>query len=156
MENLTGFDDYINESKLQDDYRAFFSKLLDLYKIKSPAAFKSKPEESKNFYGEIAKGWSKGKGLTEYGKKLMHMEELVTEELQNTDETLNETFITFNDLVDAKDKQRYHEFIEKYNQLVKQYELGIGRYGNEISIIDVNTPNIIVLNSTDDLTINLD
>jgi hypothetical protein len=155
MENLTGYNDYINESKLQDDYRAFFSKLLDLYKIKSPAVFKSKPEESKKFYGEIAKGWTKGKGLTEYGKKLMDMEELVTEDLQNEEETLNEKVITINDLQD-EDEDRYRNFITEYNQLVSRYELGIGRYGDETAILDVYTNKVIILDDTDDLTINLD
>ena len=32
----------LNESKLQDDYREFFSKLLELYGVKSPLQFKNK------------------------------------------------------------------------------------------------------------------
>ena len=155
MENLTGYDDYINESKLQDDYRAFFSKLLDLYKIKSPSAFKSKPEKSKKFYGEIAKGWSKGKGLTKYGEKLMNMEELVTEELVTEDvESLGDSVLTIKDL-DDKDEDRYHNFVTEYNQLVNRFELGIGTTTNGVVILDINSSNILDINIDDDLTIDL-
>jgi hypothetical protein len=75
MKNLKSFNSFkINESKLQDDYRSFFSHLLELYGIKSPLQFKNKEEESKKFYADVSKGWSKGVGLTEYGKKLMGIE----------------------------------------------------------------------------------
>ena len=76
MENLTSYNEFVNESKLQNDYRDFFTKLLNLYGIKSPNEFKDKEELSKKFYKDVSEGWSKGNGLTEYGKKLMELDKL--------------------------------------------------------------------------------
>lgn len=58
------------ESKLQDDYREFFKHVLDLYEVKSPASIKDE-DCKKEFFNKIQKGWIKGEGLSEYGKKLM-------------------------------------------------------------------------------------
>ena len=66
----------VKESKLQNNYRDFFSKLLDLYGIKSPLEFKHKEELSIKFFADVEKGWAEGKGLTEYGKKLMKLDKL--------------------------------------------------------------------------------
>ena len=76
MKNITNFNDFLNESKLQNEYREFFTKLLKLYDVKSPLEFKGKEVLSKKFYKEIEKGWSKGNGLTQYGKKLMEIDKL--------------------------------------------------------------------------------
>jgi len=99
MKNIASFDNFLNESQLQDDYREFFSKLLKLYGVKSPAQFKGKEELAKKFYGDIAKGWSKGNGLTKYGKKIMESEEL---------EKVNE----------SKLQDNYRDF---FSQLLKLY-----------------------------------
>ena len=72
----TKFEDFLTESKLQEDYRDFFTKLLELYDIKSPAQLKGKEEIAKKFYKDITDGWSKGNGLTKYGKKLMEIDKL--------------------------------------------------------------------------------
>lgn len=71
MENLKSYDNFVNESKLQDDYRDFFSKLLKVYGVKSPAEFKSCPEEGEKFYEDIKKGWENGQGMTKYGKDII-------------------------------------------------------------------------------------
>jgi hypothetical protein len=76
MKNVSSFNDFLNESKLQNEYREFFSKLLKLYGVKSPLEFKGKEVLSKKFYKEVENGWSKGNGLTQYGKKLMEIEKL--------------------------------------------------------------------------------
>ena len=76
MKNISSFDTFLNESKLQDEYREFFTKLLKLYDVKSPAQLKSKEEIAKKFYKDITDGWSKGNGLTKYGKKLMEIDKL--------------------------------------------------------------------------------
>lgn len=76
MKNLSSFGDFVNESKLQNDYREFFTKLLKLYNVKSPIEFKGKEDVSKKFYKDVENGWSKGNGLTVYGKKLMEIEKL--------------------------------------------------------------------------------
>lgn len=76
MKNITSFDDFLNESQLQDEYRKFFTKLLELYGVKSPAQFKGKQEIAKKFYKDVAEGWSKGNGLTKYGKELMDADSL--------------------------------------------------------------------------------
>jgi hypothetical protein len=86
MNNITKYQDFVNESKLQDDYREFFKKLLSLYDVKSPAEFKSKPEKSEEFYADIKKGWSKGHGLTEHGKKLMELDSLDDKTKEEKDE----------------------------------------------------------------------
>lgn len=61
------------ESKLQDDYKEFFTHLLDLYKVKSPNSIKDE-DCKKEFFNKVNKGWVKGSGLSEYGKKLMDCE----------------------------------------------------------------------------------
>jgi hypothetical protein len=76
MKNISSYDDFLNESKLQEDYREFFSKLLKLYDVKSPLQFKGKDVLAKKFYKDVAEGWSKGNGLTQYGKKLMKIDKL--------------------------------------------------------------------------------
>lgn len=58
------------ESKLQDDYKEFFTHLLELYEVKSPNSIKDE-ERKKEFFNNVNKGWVKGNGLSEYGKKLM-------------------------------------------------------------------------------------
>lgn len=58
-------------SPLQKEYREFFSFLLNKYEVKSPKEFEKDKEKSEKFYADIEKGWVKGKGLSEYGKKLM-------------------------------------------------------------------------------------
>lgn len=72
----TKFEEFLNESKLQDDYREFFSHLLKLYGVSSPAEFKNKEELSKKFYADVEKGWNKGEGLSKYGQKLMVCDKL--------------------------------------------------------------------------------
>jgi len=72
----TRFNDFLNESKLQDDYREFFTHLLKLYNVTSPIQFKGKEELSKKFYDDIKKGWNKGEGLSQYGEKLMKCEDI--------------------------------------------------------------------------------
>jgi hypothetical protein len=99
MKNLTSFDNFLNESQLQNDYREFFSKLLNLYGIKSPAQFKGKEELAAKFYKDIEKGWSKGNGLTQYGKKLMEKDKL--------EESINESTLQNN----------YRDFFSKLLEL---------------------------------------
>jgi hypothetical protein len=70
------FNDFLNESKLQDDYRNFFTHLLKIYGITSPTQFKDKEELSKKFYADIEKGWNKGEGLTKYGEELMGCDDI--------------------------------------------------------------------------------
>ncbi len=65
------FNEFTNESKLQDGYREFFTSMLKVYGVKSPAEFKSTPEKGKKFYEDIKKGWSNGIGISDYGKKLL-------------------------------------------------------------------------------------
>ena len=76
MKNISDYNNFLNESKLQEDYRKFFTKLLNLYDVKSPLEFKGKEILSKKFYKDVEEGWSKGNGLTQYGKKLMEIEKL--------------------------------------------------------------------------------
>jgi hypothetical protein len=76
MKNITDYNNFLNESKLQNEYREFFKHLLTLYGVKSPAEFKNKEELSKKFYDDIEKGWNKGIGLSKYGEKLMKCDEL--------------------------------------------------------------------------------
>jgi len=71
MKNVNSFEQYVNESKLQEDYRDFFSKVLCLHGVKSPLEFKNSKDKAEKFYDDIKKGWSKGNGLTEYGKELI-------------------------------------------------------------------------------------
>lgn len=67
------YEEEMNESKLQDEYREFFKHLLDLYEVKSPASIKD-DDCKKEFFNKIQKGWIKGEGLSEYGKRLMDCE----------------------------------------------------------------------------------
>ena len=63
MRNLSTYDQFINESKLQNDYRDFFSKLLELYNVKSPSEFKDNEDIAKKFYDYFTAGeWVDSKG----------------------------------------------------------------------------------------------
>ena len=69
--NILKFKDFLFESKTQEEYREFFSKLLKYYGVKSPAEFQNKQELSSKFYSDIKKGWINGEGLSKYGKDLI-------------------------------------------------------------------------------------
>ena len=72
---MKNFNDFLNESQLQEDYREFFSMMLKYHGVKSPAEFQNNKELAKKFYDDIEKGWSKGNGVTEYGKDLLKKSE---------------------------------------------------------------------------------
>jgi hypothetical protein len=71
MKNIVSYDSFVNESKLQNDYREFFSNVLKVYGVKSPAEFKSDQELGKKFYADIKKGWNNGEGISKYGEDLL-------------------------------------------------------------------------------------
>ena len=71
MKNITSYNSFINESKLQNDYREFFSKMLEFYGVKSPAEFKNSKDVAEKFYSDIKKGWTNGEGISKYGKELI-------------------------------------------------------------------------------------
>jgi len=58
------FNETINEklSPLQEEYREYFKFILDCYDVKSPA--KLSDEKKKEFFDNINKYWTKGKGAT--------------------------------------------------------------------------------------------
>lgn len=58
------------EPKDKGDYKKWQNFLLKKYDVKSPFSISDKSERKK-FYTELKKGWDKGEGLSEYGKKLM-------------------------------------------------------------------------------------
>ena len=64
---ITKFEQYnesINEklSTLQKEYREYFKFILDCYDVKSPA--KLSEEKKKEFFDNVNKYWTKGKGAT--------------------------------------------------------------------------------------------
>lgn len=71
MKNLVSYNNFVNESKLQNDYRDFFSKMLEIYGVKSPAEFKDDKSKAEKFYEDIKKGWNNGEGISQYGKELI-------------------------------------------------------------------------------------
>ena len=92
MKHLKQYESFLNEKKkespLQKEYRKFFSHLLDLYGVKSPRSFGKDKAKAKEFYKEIEKGWSKGKGLTQYGKDLMIKKKLNEKNEEDTEYVL--------------------------------------------------------------------
>jgi len=78
MKTISDYNEFLNESKLQDDYRAFFLHMLELYGVKSPSSIKDE-KKKKEFFTEINKGWVKGQGLSKHGEKLMDCESLEDE-----------------------------------------------------------------------------
>lgn len=63
-ENVTENTDAINEalSKLQTEYREYFKHMLKCYDVSSPS--KLSDEKKKEFFDNIKKYWTKGKGCT--------------------------------------------------------------------------------------------
>jgi len=67
MKKILDFKQYnesINEklSPLQEEYREYFKCILDCYGVKSPA--KLSEEKKKEFFDNVNKYWTKGKGAT--------------------------------------------------------------------------------------------
>jgi hypothetical protein len=67
MEHLKLFEEFnadLNEelSDLQVEYRKYFKFMLDCYGVKSPS--KLPDEKKKEFFHNIKKYWTKGKGVT--------------------------------------------------------------------------------------------
>lgn len=58
------FNESINEklSPLQQEYREYFKFMLDCYDVKSPA--KLSDEKKKEFFDNVNKYWTKGKGAS--------------------------------------------------------------------------------------------
>ena len=58
------YNEDLNEklSNLQEEYREFFKFMLDCYEVKSPA--KLSDEKKKEFFNNIDKYWTKGKGAS--------------------------------------------------------------------------------------------
>ena len=64
IKNFKQYNEGINEklSALQEDYREYFKCILDCYDVKSPA--KLSDEKKKEFFDNVNKYWTKGKGAT--------------------------------------------------------------------------------------------
>ena len=64
IKNFKEHIDSLNEklSALQTEYREYFKFILDCYGVKSPA--KLSDEKKKEFFDNINKYWTKGKGAT--------------------------------------------------------------------------------------------
>ena len=58
------YNEIVNEkmSPLQEEYREYFKFMLDCYDVKSPS--KLSEEKKKEFFDNINKYWTKGKGAT--------------------------------------------------------------------------------------------
>jgi len=58
------YNESVNEkmSPLQEEYREYFKFMLDCYDVKSPS--KLSEEKKKEFFDNINKYWTKGKGAT--------------------------------------------------------------------------------------------
>lgn len=83
MKKLVSYNNFVNESKLQNEYRDFFSKMLEIYGVKSPAEFKDDKSKAEKFYDDIKKGWNNGEGISQYGKELISKFE-ETEEIKES------------------------------------------------------------------------
>jgi len=64
IKNFGQFTESLNEklSPLQDEYRKYFKFMLDCYGVKSPK--KLSEEKKKEFFDNIKKYWTKGKGVS--------------------------------------------------------------------------------------------
>jgi hypothetical protein len=64
IKNFKEYNESVNEklSPLQIEYREYFKTILDCYDVKSPA--KLSDEKKKEFFDNINKYWTKGKGAT--------------------------------------------------------------------------------------------
>jgi len=64
IKNFKQYKEGVNEkmSPLQEEYREYFKYILDCYGVKSPA--KLSDEKKKEFFDNINKYWTKGKGAT--------------------------------------------------------------------------------------------
>jgi len=124
MKNLASYSNFVNESKLQDDYREFFTNVLKVYGVKSPAAFKGDQELGRKFYADIKKGWTNGHGISEYGKELLakfekegKVEESVNEELSKLSAEEMDNMVK-----DERKAEREQQEEEEYNREVRREE----------------------------------
>lgn len=64
IKNFKQYHDSLNEklSDLQKEYREYFKFILDCYGVKSPA--KLSEDKKKEFFDNVNKYWTKGKGAT--------------------------------------------------------------------------------------------
>ena len=64
IKNFKQYNEGLNEklSVLQEEYREYFKCILDCYDVKSPA--KLSEEKKKEFFDNVNKYWTKGKGAT--------------------------------------------------------------------------------------------
>jgi len=70
IKNFEQYNESVNEklSALQEEYREYFKCILDCYGVKSPA--KLSEEKKKEFFDNVAKYWTKGKGATKDLEKI--------------------------------------------------------------------------------------
>ena len=68
--NFGQFNESVNEklSPLQEEYREYFKFILDCYDVKSPS--KLSDDKKKEFFDNINKYWTKGKGATKDLEKI--------------------------------------------------------------------------------------
>jgi len=49
-------------TQLQQDYRDYFSKMMELYRVKDPSDFTDEKKQSE-FFDNVNKNWNNGKGV---------------------------------------------------------------------------------------------
>ena len=64
IKNFEQYNESVNEklSALQEEYREYFKCILDCYGVNSPA--KLSDDKKKEFFDNVNKYWTKGKGAT--------------------------------------------------------------------------------------------
>jgi len=70
IKNFREYNESLNEklSELQTKYREYFKFMLDCYEVTSPA--KLSDEKKKEFFDNVNKYWTKGKGVTKEFDKI--------------------------------------------------------------------------------------
>ena len=70
IKSFQQFNESLNEklSPLQEEYREYFKFMLDCYDVKSPS--KLSDEKKKEFFDNVNKYWTKGKGATKDLEKI--------------------------------------------------------------------------------------
>lgn len=70
IKNFKEFNESVNEklSDLQKEYREYFKFMLKCYKVKSPSDLSE--EKKKEFFDNVKKYWTKGKGVTKEFDKI--------------------------------------------------------------------------------------
>lgn len=145
MKNIISYNNFVNESKLQNDYRDFFSKMLEIYGVKSPSEFKNDKSKAEKFYDDIKKGWNNGEGISQYGKELIEKGKKIDESKNYKSNDIN---INKNKIIKESNyttpSELWDDSISKFLDICNNYpEINVDIISSNIIKVDCKNSDLI-------------